>query len=92
MIKTEFVSSRRYDTLDQLQLELADYVRWLNNIRMHDTRHTAASLMLAQGTPVEVVSKILGHSNPTVTYNFYTHVLQSQQEEALSRMESQLFG
>ena len=29
MIKAEFVSCRRFDTLDQLQLELADYVHWL---------------------------------------------------------------
>ena len=37
MIKAEFVSSRRFDTLDQLQLELADYVHWFNNIRLHGT-------------------------------------------------------
>ena len=35
MIKAEFVSCRRFDTLDQLQLELADYVHWFNNIRLH---------------------------------------------------------
>ncbi len=37
MIKAEFVSCRRFDTLDQLQLELADYVHWFNNIRLHGT-------------------------------------------------------
>lgn len=37
MIKAEFVSSRRFDTLDQLQRELADYVHWFNNIRLHGT-------------------------------------------------------
>ena len=37
MIKAEFVSSRRFDTLEQLQLELADYVHWFNNIRLHGT-------------------------------------------------------
>ena len=35
MIKAEFVSSRRFDTLDRLQRELADYVHWFNNIRLH---------------------------------------------------------
>ena len=37
MIKAEFVSCRRFDTLDQLRLELADYVHWFNNIRLHST-------------------------------------------------------
>ena len=37
MIKVEFVSSRRFETLDQLQRELADYVHWFNNIRLHGT-------------------------------------------------------
>ena len=37
MIKAELVFCRRFDTLDQLQLELADYVYWFNNIRLHGT-------------------------------------------------------
>jgi putative transposase len=37
MIKAEFVCGRRFDTLDQLQLELADYVHWFINIRLHGT-------------------------------------------------------
>jgi putative transposase len=37
MIKAEFVSCRRFDTIDQLQLELADYVHWFNSIRLHST-------------------------------------------------------
>ena len=37
MIKAEFVYSRRFDSLNQLQLELADYAHWFNNIRLHGT-------------------------------------------------------
>jgi transposase InsO family protein len=37
MIKAEFVSSRRFDTIEQLQRELADNVHWFNNIRLHGT-------------------------------------------------------
>jgi len=37
MIKAEFIYSRRFETLEQLQLELADYVHWFNNIRLHGT-------------------------------------------------------
>lgn len=35
VIKAEFVYNRRFDTIGQLQLELADYVHWFNNIRLH---------------------------------------------------------
>ena len=35
IIKAEFVSCNRFDTLDQLQLVLADYVHWFNGIRSH---------------------------------------------------------
>jgi putative transposase len=37
LIKKEFVSSRRFGTLEQLRLELADYIHWFNNIRIHGT-------------------------------------------------------
>ena len=37
MIKVEFTASRRFDTLEQLRLELADYVHWFNHIRLHST-------------------------------------------------------
>ena len=37
MIKAAFASCRRFDTLNQLQLELADDVHWFNNIRLHGT-------------------------------------------------------
>jgi putative transposase len=37
LIKKEFVSSRRFSTLEQLRLELADYIHWVNHIRLHGT-------------------------------------------------------
>jgi transposase InsO family protein len=37
MIKAEFIAYRRFDTLEQLRLELADYVHWFNHIRLHGT-------------------------------------------------------
>ena len=37
MIKAEFVAGRRFDSLEQLRLELADYVHWFNHIRLHST-------------------------------------------------------
>jgi integrase len=43
-------------------------------IRLHDCRHSAASMALRAGTPVKVVSQRLGHSHIGVTLALYTHV------------------
>jgi integrase len=47
----------------------------LRHVRLHDLRHTAASLMLAQGVSARVVMEILGHSQISVTMNTYSHVM-----------------
>ncbi len=54
----------------------------LPRIRFHDLRHANASLMLAAHVPMEMLSEILGHSNPTTTRNIYAHVTKSLREEA----------
>ena len=46
----------------------------LRSVRLHDLRHTAASLLLSQGVAARVVMEILGHSQISVTMNTYTHV------------------
>jgi integrase len=61
-------------------------------IRLHDTRHTAASLMLAEGTPVKVVSEVLGHASPTITLTTYAHVMPGMAEEAGERLSARLLG
>jgi len=49
----------------------------------HGLRHTAASLMLAAGVPLIVVSRQLGHANPNVTAQVYAHLLcDAQLDEA----------
>ncbi len=54
----------------------------LPRIRLHDLRHTAATLMLAGGANPKVVSERLGHSSVQVTMDIYAHVLPGMQEEA----------
>jgi integrase len=64
----------------------------LPRIRLHDTRHTAASLMLASGTPVKVVADMLGHASPTITLSTYAHVLPNMAEEAGAALSATLGG
>jgi len=54
----------------------------LPEIRLHDLRHTHATLLLIKGTPVKVVSERLGHANATITMNVYAHVLPGNQKDA----------
>jgi integrase len=54
--------------------------------RLHDARHTAATIMLAMGVPPRVVMEILGHSQISITQNTYTHVLSSVALDAALRI------
>ncbi len=59
----------------------------LPRIRFHDLRHTAASLMLNHGVPAIVVSKILGHSKPSITLDVYGHLYHEMQGSAAVIMD-----
>jgi integrase len=54
----------------------------LPRIRLHDLRHTSASLALAAGVPIKVVSDRLGHSSTAITSDLYTHVIPVVAQEA----------
>ena len=54
----------------------------LKRIRLHDLRHTHATLLLAAAVNVKVVSERLGHASAAFTMDRYAHVLPSMQEEA----------
>ena len=55
------------------------------SLRLHDLRHTHASLMLAGGVHLKVVSERLGHSSVGITGDLYSHVLPTVQLEAVER-------
>lgn len=58
----------------------------LRPMRVHDLRHGAASLMLAGGAPMRVISEQLGHANPSMTAKVYAHVLPESQRAAVSAL------
>jgi integrase len=53
----------------------------LPDIRVHDLRHTYATLALRSKVPVAVVSKTLGHARISITMDVYRHVLPSEMKE-----------
>jgi integrase len=61
-------------------------------IRLHDLRHTHATLLLADGVPVKVVSERLGHARPTITLTVYQHVHPGMGRQAADRFAALLEG
>jgi integrase len=59
-------------------------------IRLHDLRHGAASLMLAAGVDIKVVSEVLGHSSTTITRDLYTSVFAPLKWQAIDAVAALL--
>lgn len=54
----------------------------LPKVTVHGLRHTYASLMIADGTPLVIVSKRMGHAQVSTTANIYAHMISSADEKA----------
>lgn len=69
---------------DALSKWFHDFVKrsGLPPIHVHSLRHTYASLMIADGTPLVVVSRRLGHAQVSTTANIYAHMIASADEKA----------
>ena len=78
----------------------ADWQAWkallheagVRDARLHDARHTAATLLLTQGVPARVAMQILGHSQISLTLGTYSHVVPELATEAAQRVGSALWG
>ena len=58
----------------------------------HELRHLGASLMLSQGTPLHVVSEVLGNASVAITKDVYGHLLEGDGRTAAKSMSRALFG
>lgn len=58
----------------------------------HELRHSAASILLAQGVPLHVVSEMLGHSSIRSTKDVYGHLVAGEKREASAQMAAALYG
>lgn len=57
-------------------------------VRFHDLRHTAATLLLAQGVDPRTIMETLGHSQISLTLNTYSHVLPTLQADAAAKLDA----
>ena len=62
----------------------------LPDIRFHDLRHSAATLLLGLGVHAKVVQEMLGHTQISMTMDIYSHVLPSMQQDAVSKLNNLL--
>lgn len=72
------------DVISQTFDRIVDKLK-VARITFHGLRHTHATILLAQGVPLHVVSRRLGHSSEAFTAQVYGHVLPGQQQEAAAR-------
>ncbi|GAA2120363.1 tyrosine-type recombinase/integrase [Actinomadura alba] len=64
----------------------------LRHIRLHDLRHTTASLLKRLGVPPSDAKEILGHARIAVTLEIYTHGDNESHRDGLGKVAGELFG
>jgi integrase len=64
----------------------------LPEVRLHDLRHSYATLMLESGIDLKTVSQALGHSTIRITADTYAHVTPAMQQSAAERLDGVISG
>ena len=81
-----FIDPRDFTKGFQRHLEAAGLPR----VRLHDLRHTHASLLLSRGVHPKIVQERLGHSSITMTLDLYSHITPGLQEQAARTLDGLL--
>jgi integrase len=64
----------------------------LGHISLHQLRHTHASMLIDAGLDVVIISKRLGHSNPSITLRVYAHQFAKRDDKAADAINAALAG
>lgn len=78
------------DLLDELKKLLQQAGQ--PDVRFHDLRHSAATILLSMGVHPKVVQELLGHNQISMTMDIYSHVLPTMQQEVMDKMNDALQG
>lgn len=60
----------------------------LDPLRLHDLRHTCASLAISTGASVKVIQSMLGHASAAMTLDTYGHLMPSESEAVADRLDA----
>lgn len=79
---------------DNLDRDFARLVKQagVKRIRIHDLRHSYATLAIALGNPLKVVSESMGHADVSTTLRTYAHVVPAQRTDVANSVGAALFG
>ena len=89
-IVSQYVSCTNVGTMNcsrNLQRSLDRLVKKTNitkRVTLHTLRHTFGSTLLRRGVGIEVISKLMGHANISITYNKYIHSIQEEEAKAMT--------
>jgi hypothetical protein len=70
---------------------LGDLLPFKRILNVHDLRHSAASLLLAQGVSPKMIADLLGHSRIGITMDLYSHILPAMRRDTADAMD-QILG
>ncbi|WP_347134772.1 tyrosine-type recombinase/integrase, partial [Staphylococcus aureus] len=88
---TAFVFTQRNGQPLRPGLDVTEWQRLLDRAglprqRRYVARHTAASVMVANGTDIATIAEVFGHASPSFTLNTYTHALAERKKELAKKM------
>ena len=72
----------RDSTIQKRNIKFAQ-LAGIKTIRIHDFRHSHASLLANEGINIQEISRRLGHSNVEITWNTYSHLYPREEERAV---------
>jgi integrase len=78
----------RHSNFMRRVFEPALEVAGIADFTFHELRHTAVSQLIASGADIVTISKIIGHSNPSVTLNVYSHLLPDAFDQVRMAMDA----
>jgi transposase InsO family protein len=85
LYKAEFTYREHFNTIEELQVKLSDYVHWFNNVRIHSTLgYLTPAEFKEKGLMMNIkaVSSRLGHSSVGITLDLYAHAQREDDEQA----------
>lgn len=79
------VAQQFYKYLDMF---IDDGKQTLKRIRIHDFRHSHATYLINKGYDIQIISKRLGHTKTSTTYDIYAHLYPNKEDEAVNDMDN----
>lgn len=93
--ETDFVFTTRYGLPMHPSTFSHTFTKFLKKnglppVRLHDLRHTVASILINEGMDIVSVAHMLGHATPTTTLTIYAHFIDKANKEAMQIMSSKM--